>query len=238
MLMEGGYKVREARNGAEALRLADKGPDLITLDVHLPDTDGFEICRQLKSNPRTAHIPVLHISAAFAESEYRVRGLETGADRYLAEPISRDELLATVGALLRLKQAERTARLHQAEAEKARKELKKAHKQLEQRVEERAVQLAQKTAGIHQLTGKILMLQDDERRRLARELHDNAGQMLVAMKLALDEMSEEAKGRKIATLVADTIAINEDMSRQLRTMSYLLHPPLLDEVGLPSAIQW
>jgi signal transduction histidine kinase len=238
MLMEGGYKVREARNGAEALRLADEGPDLITLDVHLPDTDGFEVCRQLKSNPRTAHIPVLHISAAFAESEYRVRGLETGADRYLAEPISRDELLATVGALLRLKQAERTVRLHQAEAENARKELKKAHQQLEQRVEERAVQLAQKTAGIHQLTGKILMLQDDERRRLARELHDSAGQMLVAMKLALDEMSEEAKGRKIATLVADTIAINEDMSRQLRTMSNLLHPPLLDEVGLPSALHW
>jgi signal transduction histidine kinase len=62
--------------------------------------------------------------------------------------------------------------------------------------------------------------------------------MLVAMKLALDEMSVEAKGQKIESLVAKTVALNEDMSRQLRTMSYLLHPPLLDEVGLPSALQW
>lgn len=235
-LEEAGYKVMEARNGAEGLRLADEGPDLVTLNVHLPDMDGFEVCRQLKRNPRTAHIPVLHISVTLAEPEYRVRGLETGADGYLAEPISRDELLATVGALLRLKQAERTARLNQAEAENARSELEKAHEQLEQRVEERTVQLAQKTAEIHQLMGRILTLQDDERRRLAHELHDSTGQMLAAMKLALDEMTEEAKGRKIATLVADTIAINVDMSRQLRTMSYVLHPPLLDEVGLPSAL--
>src|SRR6267154_5648333 len=215
-LEEAGYKVMEARNGAEGLRLADEGPDLVTLNVHLPDMDGFEVCRQLKRNPRTAHIPVLHSSATLAEPEHRVRGLETGADGYLAEPISRDELLATVGALLRLKQAERTARLNQAEAENARSELEKAHEQLEQRVEERTVQLAQKTAEIHQLMGRILTLQDDERRRLAHELHDSTGQMLAAMKLALDEMTEEAKGRKIATLVADTIAINVDMSRQLR----------------------
>ena len=237
-LKEDGYKVLEARNGAEALRLADDCPDLITLDVHLPDKDGFEICRILKGNPRTAHIPVLHISATFVEAEYRVRGLETGADGYLAEPTSRGELLATVGALLRLKQAERDARLDAEEAEKARKELEKAHDELEQRVQERTLQLAQKTDEIRELTGKILMLQDNERRRLARELHDSTGQMLVAMKMALDQMSEEAKGHKIAPLVADTIAINEDMSRQLRTMSYLLHPPLLDEVGLPSALHW
>jgi CheY-like chemotaxis protein len=64
MLMEGGYKVREARNGAEALRLADEGPDLITLDVHLPDTDGFEICRQLKSNPRTAQRGCVNMAVA------------------------------------------------------------------------------------------------------------------------------------------------------------------------------
>jgi signal transduction histidine kinase len=200
--------------------------------------DGFEICRLLKGNPRTAHIPVLHISATFVDTEYRVRGLETGADGYLAEPISRDELLATVGALLRLKQAERAARLHAAEAEKARKDLEVAHNELEQRVRQRTEELARMTEEIRELTGKLLRLQDDERRRLARELHDSTGQMLVAMKLALDEMSVEAKGQKIESLVAKTVALNEDMSRQLRTMSYLLHPPLLDEVGLPSALQW
>ena len=62
--------------------------------------------------------------------------------------------------------------------------------------------------------------------------------MLAAMKMVLDQMKTEAKGESISSLVLQTIEINEEMSRQLRTMSYLLHPPLLDEVGLPSALKW
>ena len=236
-LQGAGYKVIEARNGAEALDLADQSPDLITLDVRLPDVDGFEVCRRLKANPRTAHIPVLHISATFTDAEYKVRGLET-ADGYLAEPISREELLATVGALLRLKQAERQARVHAAEAEKARQELSAAHNELECRVQQRTKDLSEKTAEVRELTIKLLRLQDDERRRIARELHDSTGQMLAAMKMFLDQISHETKGQKISALVAQTVAINDDMARQLRTMSYLLHPPLLDEMGLPSAVQW
>jgi signal transduction histidine kinase len=236
-LQGGGYKVIEAGNGAEALRLAEQCPDLITLDVRLPDLDGFEVCRRLKANPTTAHIPVLHISATFTDTEYRVRGLES-ADGYLAEPISREELLATVGSLLRLKQAEREARLHAAEAEKAKRELKLAHSELELRVQQRTQELSEKAEEVRALTIKLLRLQDEERRRLARELHDSTGQMLAAMKMVLDQMSAEVKGEKVSSLLAQTIGINNDMSRQLRTMSYLLHPPLLDEVGLPSALRW
>jgi signal transduction histidine kinase len=236
-LQGGGYRVIEACNGAEALRLAEQCPDLITLDVRLPDLDGFEVCRRLKANPTTAHIPVLHISATFTDKEYRVRGLES-ADGYLAEPISREELLATVGSLLRLKRAEREARLHAAEAEKAKQELKQAHSELELRVQLRTQELSEKAEEVRALTIKLLRLQDEERRRLARELHDSTGQMLAAMKMVLDQMSAEVKGDKVSSLLAQTIGINNDMSRQLRTMSYLLHPPLLDEVGLPSALRW
>jgi signal transduction histidine kinase len=236
-LKEGGYNVIEARNGAEALRMADNGPDLITLDVHLPDMNGFEICRLLKGNAKTAHIPVLHISATFVDTEYRVRGLEI-ADGYLAEPVSREELLATVGALLRLKQAEREARSHAEAAERARQELKAAHNELELRVQQRTKELSKKTEEVRELSARLLRLQDDERRRIARELHDSTGQTLVAMKMVLDQMSAEAKSEKLSSLVTETIALNDDMSRQLRTMSYLLHPPLIDEMGLPSALRW
>lgn len=236
-LQGGGYRVIEARNGTETLRLADDSPDLITLDVHLPDMDGFEVCRRLKANPRTAHIPVLHISATVTDTENRVRGLET-ADGYLAEPVSREELLATVGSLLRLKRAEREARLQASEAEKARQELKEAHNELELRVKERTRELSERTDQVRELSAKLLSLQDEERRRLARELHDSTGQMLAAMKMVLDEMRIEVKEPKFAALVNQSIELNDEMSRQLRTMSYLLHPPLLDEVGLPSALRW
>lgn len=239
-LKSGGYTVIEARTGSEALNLADKSPDLITLDLNLPDIDGFEICRRLKANPNTAHIPVLHISATFVDPEHRIRGLEGGADAYLAEPISGDELLATVGALLRMKQAEKEARLRSEEAEKARLDLMKAHEELEMRVKQRTAELATKTEEIRELTGRLLKSQDDERRRIARELHDSTGQMLAAMKINLDMVNSKTSGMddEAKSLVSDTIAITDEMNRQLRTMSYLLHPPLLDESGLRSALQW
>jgi signal transduction histidine kinase len=191
----------------------------------------------LKTNPRTKHIPILHISATFVETEYRVRGLEV-ADAYLAEPISREELLATVGALLRLKQAEREAQLHAAQAELARHELEKAHNELELKVKQRTKELDERNQEIRDLTGRLLKLQDEERRRLARELHDSTGQMLVAIKMNLDRLSHDPKDEDTGKLITQTIAVSEDLSRQLRTMSYLLHPPLLDELGLASALAW
>jgi CheY-like chemotaxis protein len=88
-LREGGYQVIEASNGAEALDLVQQNPDLITLDINLPDINGYEICRRLKDDTATRDIPVLHISASYVDSGDRVRGLEGGADAYLAEPIDR-----------------------------------------------------------------------------------------------------------------------------------------------------
>jgi two-component system alkaline phosphatase synthesis response regulator PhoP len=97
-----GYEVRVASTGEDGLRLADRfGPDLIVLDIMLPDVDGFEVCRRLKS-PRTglAHVPVIMLSARGAELD-RVRGLELGADDYVTKPFSLMELLARVAVVLR-----------------------------------------------------------------------------------------------------------------------------------------
>ena len=78
-----GYDVREAGDAAEALALARTGPDIIVLDVKLPDLNGFEVCRQLKADPATAAIPVVHISATYWQEEDRQRGLASGAEAYL-----------------------------------------------------------------------------------------------------------------------------------------------------------
>ena len=178
------------RLATEALEMVSKLPDLVTLDVNLPDIDGFKVCQSIKNNPATNHIPVLHVSSTFVEPEYRAQGLKGGADGYLAEPIDRAELLATVGALLRLKQAERDARRHAELTEIAHKEIRELNAGLELRVKERTMELERKSEEIQELNGRLLQLQDEERRRLARELHDSTGQMLAALNINLTLMKD------------------------------------------------
>ena len=110
VLRAAGYECLEAPTGSKALELAETQPDLIILDVRLPDMSGYEVCSRIKQNPRTGSIPILQISASFVSVEDRVRALEGGADGYLTHPIDRMVLVATVRALLRLHVAEVTAR--------------------------------------------------------------------------------------------------------------------------------
>jgi len=106
LLRSEGYAVKEAATGAEALVLAAGLPSLMILDVNLPDIDGYEVCRRLRSDPRTAGITILQVSAAYRDTGHRVRGLDGGADAYLTLPVDRQELIATVRALLRIRRAE------------------------------------------------------------------------------------------------------------------------------------
>src|SRR5512145_3182875 len=102
-----GFDVYEAMTGEDALRLAyELKPQLVLLDVCLPDINGIEVCRRLKADPSTASILVIQTSATFTETGDRVRGLEGGADAYLTEPIEANELIANVKAILRLREAE------------------------------------------------------------------------------------------------------------------------------------
>lgn len=104
-LHRAGYKTREAGTAREARRMALEKPDLIILDVKLPDGLGYDVCREIKADLSTRTIPVLHISATFRMSSDRVKGLDSGADAFLTGPVEPDELLANVKVLLRLRQA-------------------------------------------------------------------------------------------------------------------------------------
>lgn len=96
-----GYEVQTASNGAEGLsKLMDKEPDIVVLDVMMPQIDGFEVCRRLRE--AGSKVPVLMLTAK-DEVQSRVTGLDTGADDYLVKPFALEELLARVRALLRCK---------------------------------------------------------------------------------------------------------------------------------------
>ena len=100
MLQHAGFQVREATTGQEALQLAEEHPDVIILDLHLPDIAGVEICRILKAAPGTAAIPVLHVTAVYPGAEERAESLTAGADGYVTRPLDPAQLLATITTLL------------------------------------------------------------------------------------------------------------------------------------------
>src|SRR5919106_2629366 len=97
------FDVVTAMSGPEALALCERAQcDIVLLDVMMPDMDGFEVCRRLKANPKTHHIPVIMVTALDQPSD-RVRGLEAGADDFLTKPVSDIALIARVRSLVRLK---------------------------------------------------------------------------------------------------------------------------------------
>jgi PAS domain S-box-containing protein len=125
--------------------------------------------------------------------------------------------------------------------------LRKANEELEKKVAERTAALEAEVMdrkraeiSLRELTGRLLRTRDEERRHMARELHDHAGQTLVALGLNLFALHQAAEGhdQKIVSLAAEGQQLSDDLSKEIRTLSYLLHPPLLDEVGLASALRW
>jgi signal transduction histidine kinase len=114
-----------------------------------------------------------------------------------------------------------------------------ARGELEEAVKRRTVELDRTNQNLRELSGRLLQLQDDERRRIARELHDSVGQMLAALGMNLAVVGTDIERlTKTAITVNDSATLVQELSKEVRTISHLLHPPLLDEAGLASALRW
>jgi signal transduction histidine kinase len=111
--------------------------------------------------------------------------------------------------------------------------------ELEKRVRDRTADLDTANDNLRELSARLLQLQDDERRRIARELHDSVGQTLAALAMNLSAVRLDFERiAQTASALVDSENLVRDMSTEVRTISHLLHPPLLDEAGLSSALRW
>jgi signal transduction histidine kinase len=119
-------------------------------------------------------------------------------------------------------------------------QLQQAHDELERKVQERTVELNVANDSLRELSGRLQQLRDDERRHIARELHDSVGQLLAALGMNFDAILMQSRNLDPATVRAlgDSRLMVEQISSEIRTISHLLHPPLLDAAGLASALRW
>jgi len=209
----------------------DAGAAVITEEV-LQNEAINALAQQLSSQPPWSDFPLIvltgsGLSTASTESAVRSRA-PLGNVTLLERPLRPVTLISAVRSALLARRRQYEVRDHLRERAAAEDALQRAHDVLESLVEQR-------TTALRRLSVKLLRVQDDERRRIARELHDSLGQDLTAAKICIDMLIQE-KGdsphlrdarRLVDRCIADT-----------RTLSHLLHPPLLDEAGFASAAKW
>ena len=127
-----------------------------------------------------------------------------------------------------------------AAQKKLEEELREAQTQLERRIQQRTEELERVQMDLRDLSGKLLRLQDEERRRISRELHDSAGQTLTVLGMYLAQLQQltDHQNPRTAEKLREAQELLQRVTQEIRTTSYLLHPPLLDESGIAPALRW
>jgi signal transduction histidine kinase len=127
-----------------------------------------------------------------------------------------------------------------AEARSVHEALDGAVKERTRELEEKNTALAQQTEIVRELSGRLLQMRDEERRHIARELHDSVGQLATAVRINMHALIQESHvlSAGASRALTENMSLTDQLAREVRTISYLLHPPLLDELGLPSALRW
>ena len=215
-LLDAGYKVSVALNGERALkRVQNHPPDLILLDVRMPGIDGFETCKRLKSNPETAKIPIIFITA-FSDTENKVKGFNLGGVDYITKPIQAQEMLARVRTHLQLKSlnqslekqvAERTSKL-----QAALEQLQQSQLQLVQT--EKMSALGNLVAGLaHEINNPINFIHGN-----LPHVQDHTGNLLHLLKLYQEHYPAPEPNLQAAAAELDLEFIQADLPKVLSSI--------------------
>jgi signal transduction histidine kinase len=211
------WQVDTAADGEAALALLrERHYDLLLSDVMMPRLDGLALLRTMRRDPALATLPVIMLSAHAAE-EARIEGMQLGADDYLVKPFSAREVLARVEAQLRMSALRRWV-----------------NESLRDEVAERRAAEEQ----VRELLRRLVNAQEDERRRISRELHDTLGQHLSAVTLGLKTLRAHADCPPAVAEGLDRVyqaaaQLDDAMDR----LAYELRPAVLDDLGLADALR-
>lgn len=220
-----------------AQRVSERTDFVLMTEEALVSTSLQAIQRTLRKQEPWSDIPIILLaSAGPTPSRWTTGFVSTLANdaniSILERPVRVPTIISVLRSAKRARNRQRQVQGLLLQEKESASKLRTARDELEQRVEER-------TAAARQLSARLLQMQDEERRRIARELHDSAGQMVAALTMNIDQMKAvDGASREQARLLADSDVIMQHLNKELRTMSHLLHPPLLDEVGLSSALDW
>ncbi len=209
-LNENLIKVSSGREALDQLLKTDIA--LVLLDVSMPDIDGFELANLIRQHPRYQNMAIIFISGVHLTDVDRIQGYQRGAVDYISVPVVPELLRAKVSVF--------------AELYRKTRELETVNNDL-RIVEER----------LRRLTGRLMQIQDAERRRVARDVHDGLGQYLVGVKMGIDQLARRFEREpSVHESVSEISVLLNRAITETRTISHLLHPPLLDEIGLESAL--
>jgi signal transduction histidine kinase len=198
----------KAHSGREALdKLLKYDIAVVLMDVSMPELDGFELAEMIRQHPRFQKTAIIFISAVHLTDIDQLKAYERGAVDYISVPIVPELLRAKVSVF---------ADLHR-----------------------KTRQMEALNYELRSLSARLMATQDEERRRIARDLHDSVGQLVAT--LSMNNGLALMQGANLSAAAADALrqnaALTQQLSKEIRTISHLLHPPLLDEIGLLPAIK-
>jgi signal transduction histidine kinase len=226
-----GFGIMIARSGESALQKARYAPpDLILLDVLMPDMDGFDTCHRLKADPTTKDIPVIFMTS-LTSPEDKVKAFEVGAVDYVTKPLHQEEVMARITTHLRLRDLTLSLQEKNRQLElSSRTERERLFEAVNQRGEQ-----------LRALANRLTEVQEAERKQLARELHDHLGQALTAISINLTAIRHELPldySARIGERLAEASALTDQTLEQVRELSLNLRPPMLDDLGLTPTLRW
>lgn len=237
------YNVITARSGKEALRhVLNHDFAVILLDVSMPDMDGFETAEAIHSNPRSASVPIIFITAHYADEMHRLKAYQNGAVDYLFTPIIPQILQTKVAVFVELARNTMQLRGQKQELEQLNQDLQQQRRQDLEHINERKQAeeaLRQSQEELRQLASYQERIKEDERKRIAREIHDELGQNLLALRIDIAMLHARTGSThpKLNKKVMSVLNHIDCTMKAMRSIINNLRPTVLD-LGLNAAIEW